>query len=224
MGGQAPAWSPSTTTSPELRPHGARRREEVTQRLGHALVGGHHGGLEEEVEDPLLGEDARHEREVALLVLHAVHARLVALLEPQRDGDLRLAEHLADDLRDGHVLEDAAHPAAGEEREAGHEARPHAARQAVAGGVVAAERRHHAVHHPRHLQRLRVLEARGLSEEVGLERLEVHALELERHVPTVGLRERLAAAEGHHPKHAIAVRPRVHGEQSRRFSLHLRHG
>ena len=63
----------------------------------------------EEIEDALVLEQALHEVEVALVVLHAVFPRGVALLQPLLELGLGiLAEDLLDDLDHAEVLEDAA--------------------------------------------------------------------------------------------------------------------
>jgi hypothetical protein len=88
------------------------------RRVAAGVVGEHEGVpvlvVLEEVVDPVLLEQARQERQVVLLVLHTVIARGVCLDQVEAEpveARPAVGEHLLDDVRGGHLLEDAAGPA-----------------------------------------------------------------------------------------------------------------
>jgi hypothetical protein len=125
------------------RGHGAVLRRVVDEHERLRVV-----GLVEEVGDALFLHEPRDEREVRLVVLHAVLAHRVRLLELQQHGAfVRLKaglEHFPQHVRDGLVLEDARVAALPEPEERG--ANRHHGPDAVRSGGPRRDMRHDSRH------------------------------------------------------------------------------
>jgi hypothetical protein len=181
------------------------------RRVAAGVVGQHEGVpvlvVLEEVEDPVLLEQARQERQVVLLVLHTVIARGVCVDQVEAKagrGQSGVGEHLLDDVRGGHLLEDAAVSPVLQAPQPRHD--PGLVELEVAGVADIFERRADARHEARGL------EPGDLQGHVRIDHArQVHLGSGQFDVDLVEPREPLAGGESDHPEVLV---PRVgQGEQ-----------
>ena len=170
-------------------------------------------GVLEEVEDPLFCAEPRHEREVGLLVLHAVGALWVLARQRLAVRHAGVVEHGRHDLGHALVLEDAARLALAEQPKPRHHAQPERVPAVVEGGL-GLDRGDDAVQRARvaagHVQG----EGSALAEEPGCEVVRVAAGGRDHDVEAEGARDALSAAEGEDAQ--AALRERARGEPERR--------